>query len=97
VSGSDATVTAHGAVRRSGAAAKLRRAIHDDSRHGDVNKQHRWPPHLLARLRGSSSTAERRRQQWTATAAALGFQRGAAQAKAAARARVGDPRGVAAA
>jgi hypothetical protein len=80
-------------ARCSGAAALLRRATHDDSGHGDVNKWHGWPPHLLARLRGSSSTVERRRQRRTATAMALGFRRGAAQAKAAARAQVGDPRG----
>jgi hypothetical protein len=80
-------------ARRGGAVALLQRAIHDDSGHEDVKKQHGWPPHLFARLRGSSSTAGRRRRRRTATAAALGFRRGAAQAKAAARARVGDPRG----
>jgi hypothetical protein len=65
----------------------------DDTARGDINKWHGWPPHLLARIRGSSSTAERRQRRRTATAAALGFRRDSAQARTTARARVGDPRG----
>jgi hypothetical protein len=54
----EAAATTHGAVGRSGTAANLRRACPVDSERGDVNKRLGKPPHLLARLLGSSSTAE---------------------------------------
>jgi hypothetical protein len=48
---------------------QLRRALLDDSMHGDDNKRHRGASHLLAQLRDGFSTAERQRRQRTAAAA----------------------------
>jgi hypothetical protein len=64
--------TVRDAERRGGEAW---RALLGDSVHGNVNKRHGWPPHLLARLRGSFLMAERRRRRRSAATASLGFRR----------------------
>jgi hypothetical protein len=63
-----------GGAVRCGAAAKLRRASTDGTARGDNNKWLGWPPHLLARLRGSSSMAKRQRRQEATAVLGLGFR-----------------------
>jgi hypothetical protein len=70
----EAAATVHNAAARLGVAVKLRRASADDTVHGDNDKWLGVPSHLLARLRGSSSTAKWRRRREATAAEALGFR-----------------------
>jgi hypothetical protein len=64
-----AAETATGSTRWSGAAALLRQRRLGATDHEVDNKQHQWPPHLLAQLRDNFSTAE------NSGDGALGFRR----------------------